>query len=122
MCIFSYIASEFKTGDLCVEFSDEYADFRKQLLPWSECMLMLDKYCSEMNIPNNPRDFIDNLKFKLEEKAEKVDKNYPNNSELVINPSGEILLKKKASTRNLAKIKEDKRLVESKMPDNGDTL
>ncbi|MGL5086017.1 MAG: DUF4158 domain-containing protein, partial [Clostridium sp.] len=32
MCIFSYIASDFKTGDIYVENSEEYADYRKQLL------------------------------------------------------------------------------------------
>lgn len=45
----------------------------------------------------------------LKEKAEAVDRNYPNNSELVINEAGEVTLKRKKSTRNAAKIKEFKK-------------
>lgn len=117
ICVFSYIASEFKTGDLCVELSEEYADYRKQLLPWSECKSMLNEYCSEMSLPNTPKEFIDNLRSQLDKKANEIDEKSPESSELVISPSGEILLTKSKSTRNVAKIKEFKKILESKMPD-----
>lgn len=117
MCIFSYISSEFKTGDLCVEFSEEYADYRKQLLSWNECRLMLNDYCNEMGLQNNPKDFIEQLKNKLDSKAKEVDKNYPENSEIVIGTDGEVVLKKSKSIRNLPKIKEFKRTFETKMPE-----
>lgn len=34
ICIFSCLASELRTGDLCVKGSENYADYRGQLLPW----------------------------------------------------------------------------------------
>lgn len=117
ICIFSYISSEFKTGDLCAEFSEEYADYRTQLLPWNDCIPILNDYCNEMNLPNNAQDFIESLKSQLNNKAQEVDKNYPKNSEIVIHPDGEVVLKKKKSTRNLIKIKEFKRILEEKMPE-----
>lgn len=117
ICVFSYISYEFKTGDLCSELSQEYADYKNQLLTWDECRLMLDDYCSEMNLPNNPKDFIQTLKNQLNKKAIDVNAKAPNSSELTINPSGEIALIKRKSTRNLDEIKAFKRLFESKMPE-----
>ncbi len=117
MCIFSYIAFEFKTGDLCVENSEEYANYRKQLLPWDECKSLLESYCADMNLPNTSGDFIKDLQIKLEKKATLVDKSYINNSELIINGSGEIILKRKPSIRNHIKIKEFKKVLESHVPE-----
>lgn len=117
ICVFSYIASEFKTGDLCIELSEEYVDYRKQLLPWSECKSMLNEYCSEMNLPNNPKEFVESLKNQLDQKSRDIDKNYPDNSEIVIDTNGEIILKKEKSTRSIAKIKAFKKTFESRMPE-----
>ena len=117
ICVFSCIASDFKTGDLCAELSDEYADYRKQLLPWDECRPMLDEYCKEMNLPSNSKGFVEDLKNQLDRKAKEVDGKYPDNSEVLIYTNGEIVLKKTNSTRNLVKIKEFKKVFESKMPE-----
>jgi len=45
MCVFSHIASEFKTGDICTEYSEEYSDYRNQLLPLEECKQLIEEYC-----------------------------------------------------------------------------
>jgi len=76
---------------------------------------MLDDYCSEMNLPSNSEDFIKHLKNQLDQKAKEVDGNYPDNSEVLIYENGEIVLKKTSSTRNIDKIKEFKKLFESRM-------
>lgn len=117
MCIFSYIASDFKTGDIYVEDSEEYADYRKQLLTWEECKPLLDDYCKEMELPVFKNGFINNLKTLLKEKCETTNRNYPNNSELIISGNGEVMLKRKKSTRDKTKIKEFKRQVEKYMPE-----
>lgn len=115
VCIFSYIASEFKTGDLCAEFSDDFADYKDQLEPIHTCLMELDKYCNEMQLPNNAHDFTNHLKNLLDQKAKEVSKKAPKSSELTIAPNGEILLKRVKSTRNESKIKAFKRIFESKM-------
>ncbi|MDK2587516.1 Tn3 family transposase [Romboutsia sedimentorum] len=117
ICVFSCISSEFKTGDLCSELSEEYADYKNQLLSLDECKSMINEYCSEMDLPNNSKDFIETLKNQLDQKAKDVNNKAPESSELTINPNGEIVLTKRKSTRNLAKIKVFKRLFESKMPE-----
>ncbi|WP_169896821.1 hypothetical protein [Clostridium chromiireducens] len=45
MCVFSHIASEFKTGDICTEDSDH----RNQLLSLEGCKQLIEDYCVEMN-------------------------------------------------------------------------
>ncbi|XZM35510.1 Tn3 family transposase (plasmid) [Clostridium perfringens] len=121
LCIFSYIAFEFKTGDLYVENSEEYADYRKQLLSWDECNNLLLDYCKELKLPPNKEDFIINLKSMLELKCNLVDKCYPDNSELIINNNGEVMLKKIKSKRDNVKSKKFKRLVEKYMPERNIT-
>ncbi|MGU8559755.1 Tn3 family transposase [Clostridium perfringens] len=121
LCIFSYIAFEFKTGDLYVENSEEYADYRKQLLPWDECNNLLLDYCKELKLPPNKEDFIINLKAMLELKCNLVDKSYPDNSELIINNNGEVMIKKIKSKRDNVKSKKFKRLVEKYMPERNIT-
>ncbi|MDN5698198.1 MAG: Tn3 family transposase, partial [Rubrobacter sp.] len=34
VCVFYHLSAELKTGDLCVEGSEKYADYREQLLSW----------------------------------------------------------------------------------------
>ena len=89
MCIFSCIASEFKTGDICTEGSEEYTDYRNQLLTWEDCKPLIEDYCKEMNLPKSKNEFICHLKNMLKEKAHLVDINYPKNSELVITEKDE---------------------------------
>ncbi len=45
VCVFVYLAYELKTGDLSVAGSEQYADFRTQLLSWEECAPQLASYC-----------------------------------------------------------------------------
>lgn len=48
ICIFSYLAMELKTGDACVMGSENYADFREQLLSWEECEPQIEEYCRQL--------------------------------------------------------------------------
>ncbi len=58
ICIFSYLATELKTGDACVVGSEEYADFREQLLSWSECESQIEEYCFKLGIPKTAEEFV----------------------------------------------------------------
>ena len=51
ICLFSYLATEFKTGDACVVGSESYADFREQLLTTTECEPIMEDYCRQLNFP-----------------------------------------------------------------------
>jgi Domain of unknown function (DUF4158) len=36
-CIFTCLATELKCADICIKDSENYSDYREQLLPWEEC-------------------------------------------------------------------------------------
>lgn len=94
VCIFYYLASGLKTGDLCIDTSEDFADYRKQLLPWEECKPLVSDFCAEMDFKENPSEFVEQLKVLLKEKSFEVDKNYSDNGSIAINEKGEVVLKR----------------------------
>jgi hypothetical protein len=108
-CVFSYVAEELKTGDLCVAGSEQYADYRDQLLSWEECEPKVAEYCQRLNFPMTAEGFVEHLRTWLTEVAAEVDRTRPHNHELIINEKGEPALKRlraKATPANLAQLEE----------------
>lgn len=94
VCVFSFLAQELKSGDIAIEGSEEFADYRDQLLSWEDCEPLVHEFCIEMELPSNPVEFVEQLKAELNKTAEEVDKNYPKNAALAIDEKGELILKK----------------------------
>lgn len=94
ICIFSNLATEFKTGDACVVGSESYADFREQLLTHAECEPLLSEYCRLLDFPNNPDDFVEHLRQQLMLVASEVDKTCDVDKQFTINKEGDPVLKK----------------------------
>ncbi|MEM3094244.1 MAG: Tn3 family transposase, partial [Nitrososphaera sp.] len=94
LCVFTYLAAELKSGDIAVEGSEEYADYRKQLLPWSDCESMLDAFCKEVDLPHTAQGLRLRLWLQLKAAADAVDNGYPAQTELVISEEGIPTLKR----------------------------
>lgn len=94
VCVFYYLMTELRSGDICVIGSESYADYREQLLKESEYSPLIDEYCADLGFANNSADFIKQLQSLLTETAAAVDAGYPDNRQLVIDDSGEPILKK----------------------------
>ncbi|MCP6760080.1 MAG: Tn3 family transposase, partial [Fischerella sp. CENA71] len=94
ICIFSYLADDFKAGDACVVGSLSYADFREQLLSESECQPLISEYCRLIGFPDNPEDFVEYLRDSLTSVAEEVDAICAVEKQVTINQAGEPVLKK----------------------------
>lgn len=94
ICIFSYLATELKTGDVAIRGSEEYADYREQLLSWEECEPMVADYCNELGFSPSPTRFVSQLKEWLTKTAEMIDLHYPENGQVIINENGEPILKR----------------------------
>jgi TnpA family transposase len=86
-CVFTYLASELRTGDIAVRGSQAYANWAEQLLPWSDCEALLDAFCAETGLPNTARAFTGQLRTRLADQAAAVDAKYPENTDLVIDPA-----------------------------------
>ncbi|MGF1981487.1 MAG: Tn3 family transposase [Nostoc sp. CmiSLP01] len=94
ICIFSYLADDFKAGDACVVGSLSYADFREQLLSKSECEPLISEYCRLVGFPDNAEDFVEHLRKLLTQVAEEVDAISAVEKQVTINQAGEPVLKK----------------------------
>ncbi|OVZ44539.1 Tn3 family transposase [Pseudomonas aeruginosa] len=95
VCVFSYLASELRSGDMCVLGSESFADYRKQLLPWEECLHRLPAYCEKMELPGTAKEFVASLKIQLEETAQHLDEKFPScRGDVSINEAGEPVLRR----------------------------
>jgi len=94
LCVLSYVAAELKNGDLYVQGSEEYADYRAQLLPWAECEPLVADYCAARGVAPTAHGFVADLKTWLASVAAEVDRTYPDNGQVVIGQDGEPVLKR----------------------------
>jgi len=94
IAILSYLADGIRCGDLYVIGSEEYADYREQLLPWEECETRLLEYCQALGLPDSAEAFVRQLKDSLTQVADKVDDSYPDKTELTIDDKGKPHLKR----------------------------
>ena len=94
ICIFHYLAVGLSRGDLYVTGSDEYADYRKQLLPWDICEPQVADYCQTLGLPATATEFVQQLQKLLQTTANRVDAAFPDNSDLTIDADGRPHLKR----------------------------
>ena len=93
ICVFSYLATDLKTGDACVLGSENYADFREQLLPWAECEPLVADYCENLGIPSTSVQFIEHLKLKLTQFSLDVDQLCKTDDQVSVSKDGRLILK-----------------------------
>jgi len=96
-CVFYYLARGLQSGDVYVEGSQTYADYRQQLMPWRQCIPRLAAYCQALQIPDTAEGFVPHLKQRLREVTERVDTTFPDNTELTIDDSGKPHLKRQGA-------------------------
>jgi TnpA family transposase len=94
VCVFHYLALGLHSGDIYVEGSQTYADYRQQLLPWSACVARLPAYCQALQIPESADAFVAHLQARLRAVAARVDASFPDNTELTIDEAGKPHLKR----------------------------
>ncbi|KWR85174.1 Tn3 family transposase [Pseudomonas sp. PI1] len=95
VCVFSYLASELRSGDLCVLGSESFDDYRRQLLSWEDCQERLPAYCEKVGLPATAKEFTASLKAQLEEAAQHLDDKFPScRGDVSINEAGEPVLRR----------------------------
>jgi hypothetical protein len=93
VCVFSYVANSIRSGDVYVADSEEFADYRAQLLPWEICQQRLAAYCEALDMPQTAGDFVQSLRQQLADLAQQVDEGFPENSDLSFDREGKPHLK-----------------------------
>ncbi|NBD18494.1 MAG: Tn3 family transposase [Cyanobacteria bacterium] len=131
VCIFSYLAAELKSGDIYILGSESYGDYRLQLLTWSECEPKIGEYCQNLGLPPDADGLIEHLQAwlrlrlrsastpsvveVLRETAQSVDQDYPNNTSVVINETGEPVLKRPSRQSHRSSLQALEALIQERM-------
>lgn len=116
-CVFSYLAEELKSGDICVQGSEQFADYREQLLSWEECEPKVAAYCYQFHLPATAEGFVEHLRTWLTEVAAAVDRTRPLNQDLLINEKGEPSLRRRKAKAQPAGLLELEEALFAKIPE-----
>ena len=106
IAVFFALAEEMRSGDVAVDGSESYGDYRAQLLPWELCEGMLEAYCTELDLPTTAEAFVSALKARLAAQADLVDTGYPENPTLVIDETGMPRLKRAVAREMPKRVRE----------------
>ena len=95
ICVFSYLAEELRSGDLSIVGSEEFADYRDQLLSWEECQELLPAYCDKIGLPQDAATFAAGLRDWLADTAQHLDDKFPEcRGDVALTATGEPVLRK----------------------------
>ena len=94
LCALSEVSKRLQSGDLFVDASTKYDDYRTHLISWAEFYRKVDAFCEMMGFNKNAQQFVSNLKRSIVETARSTDQKVPNDSYLVIS-NGRLTLKKR---------------------------
>lgn len=95
ICVFSHLASELRSGGVCVEGAESFCDYREQLIPWQDCRALLPAYCERVGLPQTAEGFVTGLQETLRHTAQHLDDEFPKHTgDVVIGRNGEPTLKR----------------------------
>lgn len=118
VCLCDQIMNELQSGDLYINGSIEYSDYRKELISEEEAERTRDEYSKIVGIPVEKPEFIYALKKKLLEAASFTDETFKDNSDFKIE-NGEPKLKRYISNNKKDKnIKRYDDLINMKLEKN----
>lgn len=106
MCVFSQVMWELKSGDLYVEDSDAFADYRTQQISWAEYEANIDEFGKLVELPVEPKAFVAHVKGWLLDITQTTDGSFPDNQSVRLEQGRPVLKrpKKKVDSKKLAQI------------------
>jgi hypothetical protein len=78
------VVNELKSGDLCIPGSEEYGDYRDQLVSWDEYRRDIAGYAEQAGVPTDAKSFVAGLKARLAATATATDQGFPDNEHVEI--------------------------------------
>ena len=117
ICVFTYVADSLRNGNLYVEGSETYADYRTQLLPWAECLPVLETYCSAVDLPTSAKDFVQTLRKRFVKLAKRVDAAQSEDGNLYFDTNGKPHLRQLSKQPKPEKAKQLRTIMTSRMPE-----
>lgn len=94
ICLFSLIVEDLKSGDLCIIGSDEFSDYREQLIAWEDYAATVAAYGKQLGIPVAAPELVAHLQSMLEQTAKRTDAAFPKNEYVHLEADGELVINK----------------------------
>ena len=116
MCVISQLSLELKSGDLFVPGSDQFADYRDQLISWNEYETQISGYAFMMGLQADPKVFTAMFSGRLQNKATQVDQKFPENS-FVRLEHDKLVVKKKERLRTSEELKRFDKVLAERIPE-----
>lgn len=91
LCVFSQVMQGLKSGDLYVENSDQYDDYREHLVSWEEYDAEVARYGELVGMPTEPAHFVEDLRAQLTDLAQVVDDRFPDNEHVRVADTGLVI-------------------------------
>jgi len=93
LCVFHELLRGLNSGDLYVEGSDQFDDFRVHQVSLAEFQRDLPRYCEIVGLPADGRSFVQELRDKLSAALDEVNANFPDNDSIEFGEQGLIIHK-----------------------------
>ncbi|MBN8503167.1 MAG: Tn3 family transposase [Burkholderiales bacterium] len=88
LCVFSHVMEELKSGDLYVQNSDQFDDYRDHLVSWEQFDAEVGDYSAMVGLPADGSALVALLKQQLLDLSQKVDDQFPDNEHVAITETG----------------------------------
>jgi TnpA family transposase len=93
ICVFSQVMAELKSADLSIEGSEQFADYREQLISWEEYHQTVAAYGKQVGLPVESAAFVSEMRTWLEKMAIMTDDAFPTNASVRL-VDGEAVLRR----------------------------
>ena len=118
VCVFSYLASELRSGDIAVVGADSYANLHDQLMDWDACRPLVQGFCEQAGIPATAPAMTAHYRELLATAAQRVDEGYPANTDRVLDGDRPVLKRRKGTERRASAISLEA-AVAARLPERG---
>lgn len=88
LCVFTHVMEELKSGDLYVQNSDQFDDYRDHLVSWEQFEAEVGDYSAMVGLPTDGGAMVSMLKQKLMTTSQQVDDRFPLNEHVAITETG----------------------------------
>jgi hypothetical protein len=75
--VFSQILWDLKSGDLYIEGSDQYSDYREELISWEEYAQQVSGYGKLVGLPTEGQAFVNYLRDWLHARIKQTNESLP---------------------------------------------
>ncbi len=118
LCVLSEVARELQSGDLYVRHSEQYGDYREQLISWDDFESQLADYGAMLALPTEADAFVAQLRQRLADTAKRVDGAFPDNAHAAFVGEELVIRKNSKQAAPAALLRVDQQLTARLAPKN----